>query len=177
VVAAAAAFAERPPGHGVVVADAGTAITVDAVDAEGTFLGGLILPGLRLGLTALGSDTSLLPQVTLDPEAPLLGRSTPTCLQAGALHGGAALLDGLFERIAGLLGTPTTGFLTGGDGPLLARRTSRFARHDPGLVLRGLRLAYLRRTGRPPANPIDATGASSIIDTNSPAHAPVPAGR
>lgn len=150
VAAAVAAFADRPPGQGVVVADAGTAITVDAVDAEGTFLGGMILPGLRLGLTALGGGTSLLPQVALDPAAPLLGRNTPTCLQAGALHGGAALLDGLFERITGLLGTPATGFLTGGDGPFLARRTTRYARHDPGLVLRGLRLAYLRRTGRFP---------------------------
>lgn len=150
VAAAAAAFADRPSGQGVVVADAGTAITVDAVDAGGTFLGGLILPGLRLGLTALGGGTSLLPQVSLDPAASLLGRSTPTCLQAGALHGGAALLDGLFERIVDLLGTPMTGYLTGGDGPFLAGRTTRYAHHDPALVLRGLRLAYLRRTDRSP---------------------------
>jgi type III pantothenate kinase len=145
IAAAAAAFASSPDGHAAVVADAGTAITVDAVDAGGTFRGGIIAPGLRLGLQALRRGTSLLPQVELNPGAPLLGTSTRACLEAGALHGGAALLDGLCERMADLLGGPVTAWLTGGDADVLRPLTRRFGRCDPALVLRGLALAWQRR--------------------------------
>ena len=146
LLAAAAARARAPSGSGIVVADAGTALTVDAVDASGIFLGGLILPGLRLGLQALRSGTSRLPEIDLDPQAPLLGNNTRACLQAGALHGGAALIDGLFDRIAARLACPLTGFLTGGDAELLWPHLTRFDQCDPTLVLDGLRLAHLRRT-------------------------------
>ncbi len=145
IAAAAAAFAANPAGYAVVVADAGTAITVDAVDADGTFRGGIIAPGLRLGLEALRGGTSLLPRVELNPEATLFGTSTRACLEAGALHGGAALLDGLCERMTAALASPVQAWLTGGDADLLHAVTRRFGRCDPALVLRGLALAWQRR--------------------------------
>ncbi len=146
LAAASAAHRAAPAGQAVVVADAGTALTVDAIDAEGTFRGGVITPGLRLGLNALSAGTSFLPQVELTATTPLLGKSTPDGLRSGALHGSAALIEGLCKRMAAALDTPVVVFLTGGDAPLLYPHIAAVHTCDPDLVLRGLALAYRRRT-------------------------------
>ncbi len=144
-LAAAAAAHRTAPGAAVVV-DAGTALTVDAIDAEGTFRGGAMAPGLRLGLNALSAGTSLLPQVEFAGVPPLLGRNTADGLRSGALHGSAALVEGLCSRMAAALDSRVTVFLTGGDGPLLQPHIAAIHTCDPDLVLRGLALAYRRRT-------------------------------
>ena len=146
LAAAAAAHRATPDGRAAVVVDAGTAITVDAISAEGTFLGGAIAPGLRLGLNALSAGTSFLPQVELAATTPLLGKNTPDGLCSGALHGSAALVEGLCTRMAAALGSPVAIFLTGGDAPLLQPHIAAVHTCDPDLVLRGLALAYRRRT-------------------------------
>ena len=146
LAAASAARRATPAGQAVVVVDAGTALTVDAIDAEGTFRGGVIVPGLRLGLNALGAGTSFLPQVELAATTSLLGKNTADGLRSGALHGSAALIEGLCTRMAATLDTPVAIFLTGGDGPLLYPHITAIHTCDPHLVLRGLALAYRRRT-------------------------------
>lgn len=146
LAAAAAAHRAAPAGRAVVVVDAGTALTVDAIDAAGTFCGGAIAPGLRLGLSALSAGTSFLPQVELAATTPLLGKNTTDGLRSGALHGSAALAEGLCARIAAALDSPVAIFLTGGDGPLLQPHIAAVHTCDPDLVLRGLALAYRRRT-------------------------------
>ena len=146
LAAAAAAYRAAPAGQAVVVVDAGTALTVDAIDAEGTFRGGVIAPGLRLGLNALSANTSFLPQVELAATTPLLGQNTADGLRSGALHGSAVLVEGLCTRMAAALDSPVAVFLTGGDGPLLHPHIAAVHTCDPDLVLRGLALAYRRRT-------------------------------
>ncbi len=146
LAAAAAAHRAAPAGQAVVVVDAGTALTVDAIDAAGTFRGGVIAPGLRLGLNALSANTSFLPQVELAATTPLLGQNTADGLRSGALHGSAALVEGLCTRMAAALDSPVAVFLTGGDGPLLHPHIAAVHTCDPDLVLRGLALAYRRRT-------------------------------
>ena len=145
-LAAAAAAHRAAPGQAVVVVDAGTALTVDAIDAEGTFRGGAIAPGLRLGLNALSAGTSFLPQVELAATTPLLGKNTADGLRSGALHGSAALVEGLCARMAATLDSPVALFLTGGDAPLLEPHIAAVHTCAPDLVLRGLALAYWRRT-------------------------------
>ena len=146
LAAAAAAYRAAPAGQAVVVVDAGTALTVDAIDAEGTFRGGVIVPGLRLGLNALSANTSFLPQVELAATTPLLGKNTTDGLRSGALHGSAALVEGLCTRMAAALDSPVAIFLTGGDSPLLQPHIAAVHACTPDLVLRGLALAYGRRT-------------------------------
>ncbi len=146
LLAAAAASQRTGAAHPVVVADAGTALTVDAVCAGGVFRGGVIVPGLRLGMQALQQGTSLLPQVEPDPRARLIGRSTRECMQSGALHGTAAMLTTLFRRFEVNLGRPVQAYLTGGDASLLAPLIQRIVRVDPALVLHGIRLARERRS-------------------------------
>lgn len=146
LAAAAAAHRAAPAGQAAVVVDAGTALTVDAIDAEGIFRGGAIAPGLRLGLDALSAGTSLLPHVEFAGEPPLLGKNTADGLRSGALHGSAALVEGLCVRMMAALDSPVAVFLTGGDGPLLQPHIAAVHTCDPDLVLRGLALAYRRRT-------------------------------
>ena len=146
LAAASAAHRATPAGQAVVVVDAGTALTVDAIAAEGTFRGGVIAPGLRLGLNALSTGTSFLPQVELAATTPLLGKNTADGLRSGALHGSAALVEGLCTRMAAALDSSVVVFLTGGDGPLLHPHIAAAHTCDPDLVLRGLALAYQRRT-------------------------------
>ena len=146
LAAAAAAHRATPAGRATVVVDAGTALTVDTIAAEGTFLGGAITPGLRLGLNALSAGTSFLPQVELATKTPLLGKNTMDGLRSGALHGSAALVEGLCARMAAALDSPVAIFLTGGDAPLLQPHVTAVHTCDPALVLRGLAFAYRRRT-------------------------------
>ena len=146
LAAAAAAHRAVPAGRAAVVVDVGTALTVDAIAAEGTFLGGAIVPGLRLGLNSLSVGTSLLPQVELAATTPLLGKNTTDGLRSGALHGSAALVEGLCAHMAAALDSPVAIFLTGGDAPLLQPHIAAVHTCDPDLVLRGLALAYRRHT-------------------------------
>lgn len=87
------------PRTPAVVVNAGTAVTIDALDGDGRFLGGLILPGLRLMLRALAENTAALkvPPGTFS----LFPDNTPDALQAGAIQavtGAIALMRGRLER-------------------------------------------------------------------------------
>ena len=144
LLASATAFAEAPPNTALVIADAGTAITVDLLSAEGTFLGGTIAPGLQMMLRALRADTSLLPEIALDGYASLPATSTPDGMRAGILHGAASLIDGLRDRLGETVANPVLSILTGGDAHRLHSLTRSNWKCDSSLVLRGLYLAYKR---------------------------------
>ena len=66
-----------------IVIDYGTATTIDVMDENYHFLGGLILPGVSISLDALVDKTSKLPQIELDTPKKLIGNSTKECMQNG----------------------------------------------------------------------------------------------
>ena len=110
----------EPLPVGVLVVDAGTAVTVDALlptAAGGVFLGGAIAPGpgtLAEGLTRAGAR---LPDFTLKQDAPALGRSTEEALQSGVVVGFRGAVEALSRSIAQEAFGGTTGvegFVTGG---------------------------------------------------------------
>src|SRR5450830_414519 len=68
--AAAIAGHRLAPGVPVIVVNCGTATTIDAVTADGVFLGGMILPGLGLMASALARNTAQLPQIAQDGKLP-----------------------------------------------------------------------------------------------------------
>lgn len=91
------------PGQAVVVATCGTATTVDAVSADGRFVGGMILPGLALMASSLARNTALLPQVdagALPP--PLFGDNTEDAIRSGVLSAQAGAIE---RAVAGLPAT------------------------------------------------------------------------
>ena len=142
LLAAAAAFASG--GGPAIVADLGTALTVDLVSGKGVYLGGTIAPGLRLCLEALRLKTSLLPRVDLSPPASVLGVNTPDAIRSGVIYGVAGMVDGLVRRISASAEGPSRTILTGGDAAFLSPYLTAPHLLDPHLVLRGLLLAHRR---------------------------------
>jgi type III pantothenate kinase len=121
--------------------DAGTAITIDAVSAEGVFLGGIIAPGLRMSARALAEGTAFLPEVDLAFPADVLGRDTVSAIQSGLLWGVTEMVAGLVARLTVRIGGSPRVFLTGGDAPLLSGHLPAAVEAVPYLALDGLRLA------------------------------------
>lgn len=84
-------------GENCLVIDSGTCITYDFIDASSTYRGGLIAPGLSMRLRAMHEFTAKLPVVKIE-EVALIGNSTISCMQSGALNGMRAEIEGIIER-------------------------------------------------------------------------------
>jgi type III pantothenate kinase len=124
------------------VVSAGTAVTFDAVDAEGRHLGGLILPGDRLMLEALAANTGRIGPVEPIGKPvkgiPLLGRSTEEAVSHGAKLALAAAVDRAHTVVAEALGRPLALLVTGGDADVLVAWLESDAEVSADLVLEGL---------------------------------------
>ena len=121
---AVAALTEGPGPLAVISAD--TAISIMAVNAKQELVGGVILPGPQLSLSALVQRTAQLPQIDLSAPASssILGKNTSACLQNGFVLGTAGLLDGLAERFQAELG-PDIRFYATGNLPRTIREACR----------------------------------------------------
>lgn len=136
--AAAAWYAHgREPHQSVLAIDAGTALTIEVVDNEPAYRGGVIAPGPRLLRDALATGGAQLPAVDLTAPPHPIGDSTEHALQSGIMHGFTAMATGLVERLANTLPDTPHITLTGGAAPLLHDALPRIDTHDPHLVLRG----------------------------------------
>lgn len=116
-VATAVAADALAPGERLIVADAGTALTIDVVDG-GCFRGGNISAGIRMRLRALADMTHALPLVAPDGPVPAFGRDTETALRCGAIAGAAAEII-LLARTAFRPAECSRIFVTGGNAHLL----------------------------------------------------------
>ena len=125
-------------GKPVIVADLGTATTITLIDADGSFRGGAILPGVKLSYRALASGTSLLPDISITPPKKVIATNTVDCMRSGAVFGSAAILDGMIDRMEAELGEACRLVATGG----LAKHIVPFCRReiivDDDLLLKGL---------------------------------------
>ncbi len=134
--------ARRRAGGACVVADAGTALTVDALDGDGRHLGGHILPGLRLMARSLEEHTGIRLDAAAAPDAAAPGRSTEAAVRGGALAAAAALVERTMARLGRESGGPVRLLLTGGDAPRLEREVAaERVEVAPELVLDGLAVA------------------------------------
>jgi type III pantothenate kinase len=84
----------------IIVADIGTAATVDLVTGDGRFLGGAITPGPMMMLRALAQQTAMLPQIEWAPQAPEIGRSTEAAMQMGVQAGYGAMILAIVSRLS-----------------------------------------------------------------------------
>jgi type III pantothenate kinase len=139
-----AAGEDPDTGAGAIGVDLGTATTLDCVSPRGEFVGGVIVPGLRVGLDALLARTARLPSVALVPPPRTLGKNTIECLQSGVVYGYAALIDGLVGRLKAELGFECRVVATGGLADVVAPHATSIERVEPDLTLRGLWLIYER---------------------------------
>ncbi|MEV5962896.1 type III pantothenate kinase [Kribbella sp. NPDC051952] len=133
-------------GAPCLVVDVGTAITIDVVSQAGAFIGGVIAPGIETATDALGNAAAQLRRVELVRPRSVVAKNTVEALQSGAIHGFAALVDGLVERIRTeqSLDPATPVVVTGALAPLLVDELATEIRHEPLLTLHGLQQAFAR---------------------------------
>ena len=129
------------PGRAVVIATCGTATTVDALDADGVFKGGMILPGLGLMASSLARGTAQLPQVADIASLPAgFADNTDDAILSGCL----AAQAGAIERAVALLNADTC-LLSGGAALFVGPALRVPFRHIDNLVLLGLHAASLAK--------------------------------
>lgn len=126
----------------LLIYDMGTATTLSVVDAKGDYLGGMIMPGMRVSMDALSARASHLPNISFDAPEQLIGTNTVNCMQAGAIYGHAAMLDGVADRVEEAMGQPCTVIVTGGLASQVAPYCRRKIIYDENLMLRGLAILY-----------------------------------
>ena len=140
LAADAAAAAEYPLP--AIIYDMGTATTVTVVDKDRRYIGGAILPGVRLGINALFSGTAQLPSVPVQAPPRAICGTALESIQSGAVFGAAAMMDGLAERFEAELGEKCTLIATGGLAGCIVPHCRRDFIYDESLLLRGMELIY-----------------------------------
>ncbi len=139
VIAVAALSKYRAP---LILIDMGTATTIEVVEPENRYVGGVIIPGVRISMDALTSRTAQLPGISLDRPGKVVAKNTVACMRSGIMYGTAAMLDGMIDLIGQELGHESTVIATGG----LAQFVIPLCRHEilleKDLLLRGLYTLY-----------------------------------
>jgi len=135
---AAMVAARRRTESAFCVVDCGSAVTIDAVDESGRHLGGLILPGMRAMLDALGRNTPLMLNEFEHMDKARLGTSTEGAVQAGILGAISCLVNQTVSDQQSLSDTGLHCFLTGGDAAYIAPLLNIPYEHRANLVLEGL---------------------------------------
>lgn len=140
IVIAVAALAEyKAP---LLLLDLGTATTIEAVEPENVYMGGVIIPGVRVSLDALTSRAAQLPGISLDQPKQVIGKNTVDCMRSGMMYGTAAMIDGLIERMEEELGHRCTLIATGGLAQFITPLCKREIILEKDLLLKGLNIIY-----------------------------------
>jgi type III pantothenate kinase len=140
VVSAAAAYAVTEDA--VVVADFGTAVTIDLVDRNGVFLGGVICPGFEISAQALKQKTAQLPNVKVTkPKAPY-GKNTAEAINCGLYYSVVGALQEVIRRYAEEIGRWPQTVITGSAAKVIAGDCEFIDSFVPNLVVKGIVLAY-----------------------------------
>ena len=140
IVNAAAAY--RLYGGPLIIVDFGTATTFCAVTREGAYLGGAIVPGVKISAEALFQRAAKLPRVELARPQSAIGRDTVSAMQSGIIFGYAGLVDGIVERMKKEFAPDARVVATGGLAELIAPETATVQDVLPHLTLQGLQVLF-----------------------------------
>lgn len=144
IVNAVAAHARYDSG--VIVVDFGTATTFDCISPKAEYLGGVIVPGIQVSLDGLLARAAKLSRIEIAAPPHVVGRNTTHSLQSGLVHGYAALVDGLVEKLRTELGFECAVIGTGGLAPLISDHARSLDVVDEQLTLDGLRILHERNS-------------------------------
>ena len=149
IVDAVAAIKEY--GAPVMIIDMGTATTISIVDDKGSYVGGVILPGIRVSVDALASRTAQLPRISLEAPGHVIGKNTLDCMKSGVVYGNASCIDGMIDRMADEIGIPLASkenphgikvVATGGLSRVIVPECRHDIIVDHALLLKGLKIIY-----------------------------------
>ncbi len=130
------------------VLDMGTATTISVIDRDKNYIGGLIIPGVRISQDTLSATTSQLPRISLEKPDNVIGKNTVDCMKSGAVYGTASMIDGLADRIEEELGEKVTIVATGGNSSSIVPVCKRDIIYDEGLLLEGLNIIYKKNISK-----------------------------
>ena len=126
----------------VVVADFGTAVTIDLVDDKGVFLGGVICPGFDISAEALKENTAQLPKIKISrPKLPY-GKNTTQAINCGLYYSAIGTLREVVERYAEQIGKWPYTIVTGAAADIIKNDCDFIDSFVPNLVVKGIVLAY-----------------------------------
>ena len=140
VVGSVAALREHKPP--LTIIDMGTATTISVIDKTGAYIGGAIIPGVKISMDALTDRTALLPGLQLDQPKRAIGRNTVDAMRSGLMMGAACMLDGMIERMEEELGYKSTVIATGGIAKFIIPLCHREMIYDKDLLIKGLVALY-----------------------------------
>jgi type III pantothenate kinase len=143
-VNAIAAHAKYPSD--LIVVDFGTATTLDVIDFNGAYKGGIIAPGINLSLDALVGNTAKLPRIAIEKPRndSVIGRNTEDQMLIGVFWGYVAMMEGLIARLRAEIGRPAKVIATGGLAILFDEASNIFDAVDADLTLEGLAILAKR---------------------------------
>lgn len=136
--------ASRIHKRDAIVVDLGTATTYDCITADGTFLGGVIQPGIMISADTLFRRTAQLPATDIVPPKRVIARRTDECIRAGVLYGAVDSIDGIVRRLKKEWPTRTAPLViaTGGMAETVRPYTTELELVDPFLTLKGIQIGY-----------------------------------
>ena len=125
----------------IIIADCGSANKISVLDRDGTFKGGLIMPGIKVSQDALNQFIPHLPSIPLTLPDSIIGQDTVHAMQSGLMYSNISAIEGISKRIEAELKQPCTRLLTGGLSHPIASALPEFI-HVPYLLNDGLYHIY-----------------------------------
>ncbi len=126
----------------VIIIDFGTATTFDVVSQEGSYIGGLISPGINLSIDALHQAAAKLPEIAITRPEKVIGKSTVSAMQSGIFFGYLGLIEGIVTRIKEEYVLEMVVIATGGLAPLFSSSTQMIDHLESDLTIKGLDKIY-----------------------------------
>lgn len=140
IVDAVAAIREYPCP--IIIIDMGTATTMSVVDCKGNYIGGVILPGLKVSLDSLSGKAPQLPYISLGMPDKVIGKNTIDCMRSGIMYGSAAMLDGIIDLMEQELKATPSLVATGGLAKIVTPLCRHSIAYEDDLLLKGLLILY-----------------------------------
>jgi len=126
-------------GCPLIVVDLGTAITFDVISSKGEYLGGAIVPGIRLSAESLFLKTALLPRIEIQAPRHIIGKTTQESILSGLFYGYGSLCRGFIDLISQQMKGRPRVVMTGGHAHLMKKFVSSKIRIiDEDLVFKGI---------------------------------------
>ena len=131
-------------GGPLIIIDFGTATTFDVIDDQGSYLGGIIAPGVNLSTESLHQAAAQLPRVIVKKPSNVIGKATVPAIQSGIFWGYVSMIEGLVHRIQEEMGLKMDVIATGGLAELFTEECKVIKLADNELTMRGLFLIFRR---------------------------------
>lgn len=127
----------------MLIVSMGTATTISVINEKRQYIGGMIIPGIKVSAASLANEAAQLPQISLEKPKKAIGTNTIECMKSGLIYGTASMIDGSIARIEKELGNKAATVVATGENikhilPYCERKMCL----DETLLLEGLKLIY-----------------------------------